>query len=151
MDQETINPKTALRLTRVLNASPAEVYEALSDPKQIKQWHLPGQGFSVTQAIVEDHVGGKYLIEMKSSDGKSYPMRGHLLEVVPNQKLEMTSTWDGPDAIETVVTFELEAVEGGKTLLTLTHKNFVSEEQVRDHSGGWNVILDKLVTFLDKQ
>ncbi|MEZ0244239.1 MAG: SRPBCC domain-containing protein, partial [Sphingomonas sp.] len=68
-------------------------------------------------------------------------------EVVPEEKLAFTWEWAGSPERESLVTFELEPLDGG-TRLTLIHAQLPDEDARESHERGWSGLLDKLPIFL---
>src|SRR5262245_61851058 len=60
--------KPSLTLKRRLNAPPAKVFAAWTDPEKMKRWMGPGQVEPVSTEI-EPHAGGRYRIVMRTPDG----------------------------------------------------------------------------------
>jgi uncharacterized protein YndB with AHSA1/START domain len=144
MDVDTA-VKPSLTLTRRLQAPPAKVFAAWTDPEKIKRWMGPGEIVTV-RAESDPRVGGRYRIEMRSPDGKPHNVGGVYREVVSNEKLVFTWAWDAapPDEpYESLVTV-LFKPEGGGTLLTVTHEKLFDEASRNGHQHGWIGALDKL-------
>ena len=73
-------------------------------------------------------------------------MYGTYREIVPPERLVYTWTWEGEN-VETLVTLELEAVDGG-TELTMTQEGFRDSRAVAMHDHGWAGSLDRLEGLL---
>jgi len=139
-----------LVLTRLIDASPANVYRCWTEPELIKQWFAP-KPFTTPVAEVDTRPGGNNLIVMRGPDGTDMPNPGVYLEVIPNRKLVFTDAytkaWEPkPDPFMTVIlTFE---DEGGKTRYTARVRHFTVEgrqqhEQMGFHQG-WGITTDQL-------
>jgi uncharacterized protein YndB with AHSA1/START domain len=145
MDTSTVT-KPSLTIKRRLNAAPAKVFSAWTDPEKIKRWFGPG-AVQCTRASFDPRVGGRFEIAATSPDGKNHNVGGVVREVVPNEKLVYTWAWKSTPEQESLVTV-LFKPDGDGTLLTLTHEQF-SDADARDrHQNGWNGALDKLEKFL---
>jgi uncharacterized protein YndB with AHSA1/START domain len=137
--------KPSLTVKRRLQASPAKVFAAWTDPEKIKRWMGPGD--IVTERAESDpRAGGRYRIEMRSPDGKPHNIGGVYREVVANEKLVFTWAWDGTPERESLVTVLLKP-DGDGTLLTLIHEQFFDQDARDRHQGGWNGALDKMEKF----
>jgi uncharacterized protein YndB with AHSA1/START domain len=137
--------KPSLTLKRRLKASPAKVFAAWTDPEKIKRWMGPGN-FKTPEASCESRVGRRYRVVMLSPEGARRAVGGVYHEVVPNEKLVFTWTWDptpGEAPYESLVTVLLKA-DGDATLLTLTHERLFDEASRDGHEMGWVGALDKL-------
>jgi uncharacterized protein YndB with AHSA1/START domain len=105
----------------------------------------PGEIVAV-RVDADARVGGRYRIEMLRPSGEAHNVGGVYREIVPNEKLVFTWSWDpapGDEPHESLVTVLLKPDEGG-TLLTVIHEQLFDEESRAGHEGGWNGALDKL-------
>jgi uncharacterized protein YndB with AHSA1/START domain len=144
MDVDTA-VKPSLTVKRRLKAPPAKVFAAWTDPEKIMRWMGPGE--IVAQRVDADaRVGGRYRIEMRKPSGEAHNVGGVYREIIPNEKLVFTWSWDpapGDEPRESLVTVLLKPDDGG-TLLTVIHERLPDEEARAGHEGGWNGALDKL-------
>src|SRR4029077_1851906 len=84
--------KPSLTIKRRLNAPPAKVFAAWTDPEKIKSWFGPGQ-VQCTHVAFDLRVGGHYVIAAQSPDGEKHQVGGVVREVVKNEKLVYTWAW----------------------------------------------------------
>ncbi|HEY3570659.1 MAG TPA: SRPBCC domain-containing protein [Thermoanaerobaculia bacterium] len=145
---ETTAP--SLTVVRTLNAPPQEVYKAWTDPALLSRWmSLPGGGAVSWQA--DPRVGGQYRMETKSPDGQVHVTTGVYRELEPGRRLVQTWVYQGPYAPfmghETLLTVELRELSPNLTELTLRHEHLPSEDYKSSVTGGWNALLDGLMTF----
>jgi uncharacterized protein YndB with AHSA1/START domain len=146
MKMNKTSDKTTLIVERVIDAAPAEIFKALTDESQLRQWFYPIQrGFSVDVEF-EASVGGTYQIDMIDPDGKVYVHEGMIKELVPNKKLVFT--WNSHVVKETLVTIQLEELEQG-TKIVLTHE-FKPSDEIEGHDEGWKELLENLDNLLTK-
>jgi uncharacterized protein YndB with AHSA1/START domain len=138
--------KPSLTLKRRLNAPPAKVFAAWTDPEKIRCWFGP-PGVETLAAESDARVGGRYRILARSPDGAEHDVSGVFREVVPNQKLVFTWAWKSTPERESLVTIELKP-DGDGTLLTLTHEQFFDEGARDRHQHGWTGSLEKLAQFI---
>jgi len=135
-------PKPSLAVQRRVNAPPAKVYAAWTDPQQLVRWFGP-PGAQSKKAEIDARVGGRYRISFVAPDGESYGVGGVYREVVPNAKLVFTWAWQSTPERESLVTVTFRA-EGAATLVSVTHEQFF-DDQARDrHRQGWDAALDKI-------
>jgi uncharacterized protein YndB with AHSA1/START domain len=144
--QPSVITKPSLSIKRRLNASPAKVFAAWTDPAKIARWFGPRQ-IEVVRAEADARVGGRYRIVARSPDGEEHDVSGVYREVVPDRKLVFTWAWRSTPERESLVTIELKS-DGDGTLLTLTHEQFFDEGARDRHRSGWSGALDKLEKFL---
>lgn len=130
-----------------VQAAPARVWEALTNPDMIRQYLF---GTEVTT----DWKVGSPITYKGTWKETSYEDKGVILEIEPEKRLISTywSSMGGkPDVPENynTVTYELAPEEGG-TRLTVTQDNIATEE-ARDHSAkNWGMVLDSLKNLLEK-
>jgi len=96
-------------LHRVLRAPPERVYRAFLDPGAMAKW-LPPNGFTGTVHQIDVRVGGSYRMSFTNfSSGHSHSFGGEYLELVPNERIRHTDTFDDPNlpgTMQTTVTFK---------------------------------------------
>jgi uncharacterized protein YndB with AHSA1/START domain len=106
-------------LVRVLDAPPAAVFAAWTDPAAFCQWFGP-DGFTCSVREMDVRPGGRARFDMTSADGTSSTNRFDYLEVVPAERLVMDHGSDvDDDPARFRVTVTLDAQADGKTVLTL--------------------------------
>jgi uncharacterized protein YndB with AHSA1/START domain len=134
----------SLTLARRLNASPADVFAAWTDPKKIVLWFGPAQTLTDTvTADMDVRVGGSFRVRFKTEDGEQHDVSGKYLEVLPNERLVFSWAWHSTPERQSQVTVMLKP-EGEMTFLTLTHDKFFDEAARDGHKRGWTGTLDKL-------
>ncbi len=148
MPERETSAATTLLLKRTFNAPREKVFKAWTDPKQMKKWIIPQDGFSVPNADVNFRVGGKYRIEMLSPEGVCHTATGTYREIAVPKKLVFTWFWENrPEEGETLVTVEFYE-QGNATEVVLTHALFQIEAVRDDHITGWSGALGQLVKYL---
>lgn len=143
--------KTSLEISRFINAPPARVYKAWTDPVELQRWFGPENVRTINFAA-EVRVGGKYCWSLVNQDGEEMSCRGEYRELQPGKKIVFTWKWDDDEAWEgrnSVVTIELSDRDGG-TEVKLTHEQLPSEASRDRHNEGWNNVLDRLEKFVSK-
>lgn len=143
-----------LILTRIINAPPAAVFKAWTDPTLLKQWFTPPP-YVTTVAELDVRPGGSSLIVMRGPDGVDMPNPGVYLEVVPNERLVLTDAyakaWEPSDKpfMTIVLTFENE---GGKTKYTARVRHWtVADREAHEKMGfyeGWGIATDQLAALV---
>jgi uncharacterized protein YndB with AHSA1/START domain len=154
-----------LKIVRVFDAPVEKVWAAWSQPERMREWWGP-KDFTAPTIKIDFREGGTYLYAMHGPAGTEYDVdmwnTGTYKEIVPNRRivyLDSFSDADGnpvspsaygmndlPDHM--LVTIEFEALEGGKTRLTLTHAATPAGAQADNMEMGWNQSLDKLAASL---
>lgn len=67
--------------SRLLTASPTDIFAAMSDPVRIAKWWGPA-GFTNRIHQFEFKPGGKWLLTMHGPDGKDYPNESRFTRVI---------------------------------------------------------------------
>ena len=141
--------KTTLEITRFINAPPARVYAAWTDPEELKRWFGP-EDVRTIDIAADVRVGGKYRWDIVREDGEKWTCLGEYRELVPGKKIVFAWKWDDDEAWknhDSIVTIELSPRDGG-TELKLTHAQLPSEESRERHHEGWTSLLDRLTKFI---
>jgi len=98
-----------VRLHRVLRAKPERVYRAFLDPEAMVKW-LPPNGFTGKIHHIDPKVGGAYEMSFANfTTGKSHAFGGKFLELVPNERIRHTDSFDDPNLpgeMQTTITFK---------------------------------------------
>jgi uncharacterized protein YndB with AHSA1/START domain len=140
--------RPSLILKRRLNAPPAKVYAAWTDPEKIARWFGPSQVVAGSvRADIDARIGGRYRISFKMQDGEHHEVAGVYREMVPNQRLTFSWAWHSTPERESQVTVSLKP-DGDGTLLTLHHEQMFDEAARDGHESGWIGTLDKLERYL---
>ena len=134
--------KPSLTLKRRLNAAPARVYQAWTDPQKMMRWYAPA-GAQTLAAETDARVGGRFRVLMRTADGQDHDVSGVYREVVRDEKLVFTWQWRSKPEWESLVTITLKA-DGDGAILTLTHEQLPDDAERDGHRNGWSGALDKL-------
>jgi len=123
-------------ISRVVDAPRELVWEAMSNPKHVVHWWGP-RGFSTATEIHDFRVGGEWKHVMQGPDGAKYPNYSVFQEIVKPERIVYQHSGkreDGP-AISKLFTWTFEAMDGGKTKVTINmlfptanERNFVVKE-----------------------
>jgi uncharacterized protein YndB with AHSA1/START domain len=139
--------KPSLTVKRRLNAPPAKVYAAWTDPEKIARWFAPANAKTGSvQADIDARIGGSFRISF-STDDEYCEVGGVYREVVPNQRLVFSWAWHSTPERESQVTISLKP-DGDGTLLTLHHEQFFDSAARDSHERGWTGMLDKLEKYI---
>jgi uncharacterized protein YndB with AHSA1/START domain len=137
-----------LTLKRRLDAPPAKVYAAWTDPEKIARWFGPAQVVAGSVgADIDARIGGRYRIRFRMADGEHHEVAGVYREMVPNQRLTFSWAWHSTPERESQVTVSLRP-DGDGTLLTLRHEQLFDQAARDGHESGWIGTLDKLENYL---
>ena len=116
-------------ITRVLDAPRRLVYEAMTKPEHLKRWLIGPPGWTMDVCENDMKVGGTFRHAWHEEGGGSLAMHGTYREIVPNEKIVRTETFDmgcPGQAGEQLATMRLTEA-GGRTTVTI-HVLFPSKE-----------------------
>jgi|SoiMethySBSTD1v2_1073268.scaffolds.fasta_scaffold171447_2 uncharacterized protein YndB with AHSA1/START domain len=134
-----------IHITRLLPATPEEVFAAWTDPASLKEWMCP-EAMTVASVSLDLRVGGKFQIVMRRENSDAVHA-GEYREIQPPKRLVFT--WQSAATLqrETLVTVELFP-RGEQTELILRHELLPNEHSAAQHQNGWQSIVKNLSTHL---
>ena len=146
MNNPLPNPAAVLEMRRPIRTSREKLFDAWTNPAQLKKWFAVAEGFTTPIAEVDLKVGGRYRLGMKApGDNPLLIVGGVYREIVHPARLVFTWQWESADLNEpeTLVTVEFHEHEG-VTDVRLKHELF-TEVALRDkHGEGWAGCLNHL-------
>ncbi len=128
-NETTVNTEGELEITRVFDAPRSLVWRAWTEAELLKQWFGP-EGFTIPRCTIDLRVGGKFLLCMRSPEGRDMWLTGTYREIGPVERLVKTESMAdaegnivdmGPGPHETLVTVTLEEEGESRTRMTLRH------------------------------
>ena len=138
-----------IRLHRVFTTTPDKLYRAFLEADALAKW-LPPNGFACTVHHLEARVGGSHKASFRNfTTGHSHSFGGTYLELVPNERLRYTDTFDDPN-----LPGELDVTITFKKVLVGTEMNVV-QEGIPDVIPleacylGWQQSLDNLAQLVE--
>ena len=138
-----------VRLHRVFAASPEKVYRAFLEPDALAQW-LPPDGFVCTVHDLDARVGGRHRASFRNfTTGGSHSFGGEYVEMVPNERLTYTDSFDAealPGEMRTTVT--LKAVSVG-TEMTVVQDGVPEVIPLEGCYLGWQQSLANLARLVE--
>ncbi|MFM7156701.1 MAG: SRPBCC family protein [Bacteroidota bacterium] len=139
----------SVRLHRVLSASPEKVYKAFTDSVAMAAW-LPPHGFLCTVHSMDMRIGGSYHMSFTNfGTGHSHSFGGEYLEIIPNELLKYTDTFDNPDLPGTMITtITLRKVLCGTELIA-TQEGIPDAIPLEMCYLGWQESLEKLKQLVE--
>lgn len=156
MDDLNADQLEELTIERMLDAPPAQVFQAWTRSELLRQWFAPAP-WTVSNAELDVRPGGGSLIVMSDGEGNEFPSRGVYLEVVENERIVFTDAYTEawtPSAkpfATIIVTFE---ACGGQTRYTARARHWSPEDRMMHENmgfdAGWNQCADQLATLLAK-
>jgi len=137
-----------VKKSMVIGAEPAQVWEALTNPKITKKYFFNCEVISdweVDSSIIYRDSTGKDPIDHVTGTLK-YFEEGKMFEYT----FKSTAAADGNRSQMMRVTFELEP-ENGRTKLTVTQDCGDNEKVYKDSDMGWDYVLHGLKKLLESQ
>jgi uncharacterized protein YndB with AHSA1/START domain len=114
-------------MTRVFDATPDLVFDALTKPELVKRWLLGPPGWSMPVCEIDLKVGRAYRYVWRNEDGREMGMGGKYREIVRPERIVHTElfdeAWYPGESINTWILTEKD----GSTTLTVTMQ-YVSRE-----------------------
>lgn len=138
--------KPSFAIRRRLDAAPARIFAAWTNPAQLARWFGPDSG-AVLQAEADPRVGGRFHVVFRTEDGETHDVSGVYREVSRDVRLVFTWRWITLPERESLVTVDIRP-DGAGAVLTLTHEQFFDEPARDRHREGWSGSLDKLERLL---
>jgi len=140
------NLEEAVIIERTLNAPVAQVWKALTDVDQMRQWYFDLKEF-------KPEVGFEFEFVVEH-DGNTYHHLCRVTEVISEKKVAYTWRYKNEPG-DSLVTIELFA-EGNKTRLKLTHSGIETFPKTpayarKNFEAGWTQIIgSELKQFVEK-
>lgn len=104
----------SVRLHRALRTTPEKIYRAYLDADAMVKW-LPPHGFTGRVHHLDARIGGAYRMSFTNfGTGKTHSFGGKYVELVPNERIRITDTFDDPNLPgEMTTTITLQQVSCG--------------------------------------
>ena len=140
-----------VRFHRVLRSKPERVYRAFLDADAMAKW-LPPHGFTCKVHHMDARVGGTYKMSFTNfSSGHGHSFGGEYRELMPNQRIQYTDSFDDPNlAGEMRTTVTLQQVSCG-TELTVVQDGIPQVIPVEMCYLGWQESLEQLAKLVEPE
>jgi uncharacterized protein YndB with AHSA1/START domain len=140
-----------VRLHRVLAAGPDKVYRAFTTPDAMARW-LPPDGFTCTVHKMEAKVGGTYRMSFTNfTTGKGHSFGGKYLELVPNERIRYTDSFEDPSLPgEMITSVSLKRVSVG-TEIDIVQEGLPAAIPVEACYLGWQQSLNHLARLVEPE
>src|SRR5262245_59717658 len=138
-----------VRLHRVLATTPEKLYRAFLEPDAVAKW-LPPNGFACTVHHLEARVGGTHKMSFRNfTTVNGHSFGGRYLELVPNERLRYTDTFDAPNLPgEMTVTVDIKPVSV-LTELSIVQEGISDAIPVVACYLGWQQSLENLAKLVE--
>ena len=146
-----------LVLTRVLNATPAQLFAAWTTPELMTQWFAP-KPYETPLVEIEPRDGGKFRTVMRGPDDFHMDSTGVLLKVEKDRRIIFTDAF-GPDWKPTEKAFFsaeiiFDGLGDGRTRYTAIARHWSVEDcQAHEKMGfheGWGKVAEQLEAVASK-
>lgn len=142
-----------LRTSRLLSASPEEVFDAYTDPEKQKIWFtILDEEPGVVEITTDLRVGGQQVAVWGPDETTLFRETQTFLEIERPHRLVTESTGSSPDGatMTTRITITFEARDGG-TLMSVVQTGFPAPE-IRDFfvAEVWNGALNRIEAYLSR-
>ena len=126
----TLPAEDQILITREFDAPRHLVYKAWTTPELVARWWTARRG-TAKQMEIDLRVGGRWRYAMDAG-GQEVAFHGEYREIVEPERLVNTEVFEGapPEAGAALNTNVFEALDGGRTRLTMT--TAVDSKEIRD-------------------
>jgi uncharacterized protein YndB with AHSA1/START domain len=149
---------SSTRVSRLVNAPRAKVYQALIDPDAIARWKVPTGMTSFVHAF-DGRVGGRFRISLTynapTGAGKTTAhtdtYHGRFRELVPNELVVEAVEFETTDPSlrgEMTITTTLTDADGATEVLAV-HEGLPPGLPIADNEAGWREALAKLAELVE--
>ena len=139
----------SVQLHRVLRTPPEKVYRAFLEPGAMSKW-LPPYGFTCQVHDMDAKVGGTFRMTFQNfSSGHGHSFGGEYLELVANELIRYTNTFDDPNLPGVMqVTVTLKPVVCG-TEVSIVQEGIPQVIPLEMCYLGWQESLAQLATLVE--
>jgi uncharacterized protein YndB with AHSA1/START domain len=139
-----------LRAERLIDATPEEVFDAYTDPEQMRGWFTILDPGMLVENVIDLRVGGQWVSSWGFSDDEMFH-ETQTFEVV-DRPHRLVSRSSGSDSEGHSLDTRVEVTfrdEDGKTLMTIVQTGFI-DESTRDffESTAWEGFFDRISAYL---
>ena len=139
----------SVQLHRVLRTQPEKLYRAFLEPDAMSKW-IPPYGFTCQVHHMDAKVGGTFRMSFRNfSSGNGHSFGGEYLELVPNELIRYTDTFDDPNLPGVLqVTVRLKPVLWG-TEINIVQDGIPDAIPLEMCYLGWQESLAQLATLVE--
>jgi uncharacterized protein YndB with AHSA1/START domain len=146
----TTSTSNAIRLHRVLRASPEKIYRAFLDGEALVKW-MPPNGYTAKVHHLDAKVGGTYKMAFTNfTTGTSHSFGGTYVELKPNERIRHTDKFDPGFTGEMETTIALKPVACG-TELNITQEGVPAAIPPEACYLGWQESLTLLAQLVEPE
>ena len=135
-----------LVVRRLIRATPERLFEAWTQPGQLKQWWGP-ENVTCIAAEIDLRIGGRYRIANQFPGGSVVWITGEFQAIEPPHRLTYTWQIEESSGSSELVTVCFEPRDGA-TEVIVTHTRIPDRTSRDRHEQGWLGCLDGLAEYL---
>ncbi|WEK04224.1 MAG: SRPBCC family protein [Candidatus Devosia phytovorans] len=145
--------------SRLIKASPSEVYAALTSADALVQW-MPPKGMTGEMQAFDPRPGGQYRMVLRYDDknyigksgGNEDIAEARFIELVPDERVVQTVDFvsDDPKFSGTMTMSTLLTSTNGETEVRFVAENVPEGISAEDHAEGMNSSLENLAGFVER-
>ena len=142
--------KPSLTLKRRINAPPAKIFAAWTNPEYLPQWMLGPDGYTMPVCELDLRPGGAWRFVWRGPDGRDLAMHGEYREVVRPERIVNTEHWGEPWP-ETLNAVEFHEDDDGTTIIcTVVYPSREARDAALETGmkDGMNQSFDRLTALL---
>ena len=149
----TLPTDEQILITREFDAPKDLVYKAWTTPELVKRWWNAKRG-EVTVAEIDLRVGGSWRYVMVTHDGFEVAFHGEYREIVPNERIVATETYEGvPEGVTeeqaTVLNTVTFTEADGRTTVTVLVEHKSKEDRDAHINSGMEAGLQDALDLLE--
>jgi uncharacterized protein YndB with AHSA1/START domain len=133
LEIETPADEPVIRFRRFVNAPPALVFTAWTDPAALVHWWGPAQ-WTLIVCEVDLRVGGGYRFVHQTPEGHRHGSSGDYLEIDPGRRLVNTFVFDGTPDRKSVDSTDFLTAPGGTLVSGISRHESITARD--DHVNG---------------
>jgi len=133
-----------LNLSRTIDATPSEVYDAWIDPSgPVSPWS------GVSKAIVNTPKVDALFYSMYNLEGQEIAHYGRFIALERPHRIQYTWVSEATQGLESMVTLSLKT-EGGKTIVQVNHANVPDDEAGRRHQHAFGYVAARMSEYFSE-
>lgn len=130
----TLPSAAQILIEREFAAPASTVWRAVTEPELVRRWWHANRG-EITACEIDLRVGGSWRYAMRPFSGEEFAFYGEFLEIVPNQKIIQTETFEPFPAATATNTTTLSERDGTTHLRTLVQHKTTQARDMHVNSG----------------
>jgi uncharacterized protein YndB with AHSA1/START domain len=146
---DTPTTEQPFTIHQTIQAPPARVFEAWTDPEQISRWFVPVEGWTapIDLISVDARPGGSWRVSMVDDSGDAYPAVLHYREVDEPNRLVFTTGAPDQDPNEAEIAVATVPLEDRDGATEMTYQGMTSDLH-QSEVGGWQAMFERLAAGL---